>query len=105
MMGVFAKRGEDVLLLALQLNAQHHDDVGAGDRIFDGREGFDPHPFDAARHHGGGSGHDHTGAHPGKAVNVGPCDAAVQNIADDRDFQPGNPAFLLPDRHHVQKRL
>ena len=53
----------------------------------------DSQRLDVAGEHGCRAGDDHMGPHLGQAVDVGAGDAAVGDIADDGDLEPGDPSL------------
>ena len=84
---VLAQRREVAALHALELNAQHHDHVGAFDRFVDAGRDAHAHLLQARRNQRRRRAHPHFGAELGQQQHVRSQHAAVQQVADDRDLQ------------------
>ena len=65
MLGIFAQRRKDALLLPFQLNTQHHYDIGVNDSIFQICKYVHSHLFDIAGQHGSRPCQNNLGAHLG----------------------------------------
>src|SRR5205814_8539865 len=61
--------------------------------------------FKLARHERAWANERHARAELEETENIRACDATKQNVADDRDVQPGDSASALADRVEVEKRL
>ena len=85
---VLAQRREEAALHPLELDAQHHDHVGAFDRFVHPRRHAHAH---AAAMPGGNQrrrrAHPHLGAELRQQQHVRAQHAAVQQVADDGDLQ------------------
>src|SRR6202521_2400933 len=75
--------------LPLELDAQHHDHVGAAHRLRERVGDLDPQPLDAHGHHGARPGDRHPRSHLGQQVDVRAHHPAVLDVADDRHLEPG----------------
>ena len=105
---IFAHRGKECVRLPLALNAQHHHDIGIGDRILDSL--LDANTlFDQFGkllwHQSPGSSYTHRRAQFRKQVHVRARHARMQNVPDDRDFQTFDAAFVLANGERVEERL
>ncbi len=103
---VLAHRRQEQAVHALVLHAQHHDDVGAVERVVDRRR----RRCTPSRSRPGGisvagpQARD-VGAHLRQQQHVRAQHAAVQQVADDRDAQAREPALVLDHRERVEQRL
>jgi hypothetical protein len=109
------RQGEEVVVLAhrrevdpalpLELDAQHHDDVGAGDRVFHPVEHLAAELLDPGRHQAGRAADPHLRPHAREQQHVGADDARELEVAEDRDHLTLERAAVEPDRQRVEQRL
>ena len=102
---VFAQRRDEMTVHPLLLDTQHHHDVGTFDRLVDGRGRADVEALDCRRHQRRRAAQADVRAHRLQQQDVRAQHAAVQQVADDRNPQPGEPAFVLADGERVEQRL
>jgi hypothetical protein len=65
MLGIFAKRRKNALLLPLQLDAQHHHHIGLNNGVLQLVKNFYTHLFNVPGKHSSGTGQKDLGAHFG----------------------------------------
>ncbi len=94
------------------LDAQHHDDVDAVEPVLESRVRSDAFArqvaadrLDAARQQRVWRDQPDSRAEPGQAEDVRARHARVLDIADDRDLEPLDHAFVAADRRGVEQRL
>ena len=104
-MGVLAHRREQPRALPLELHPEQVDHVAARQHGVEVVGHLDPQRGDLARHEGGGAADDDLRAELHEAVDVAARDAAVGDVADERDRQPGHRAAVLADREDVEQAL
>src|SRR5882672_4206844 len=102
---VFAKRGIEASALSLQLNPEDVDHVGSLDRLLDALRDADPEALDLRRHHRGRPRDGDLGAELRQPPDVRARDAAVHDVAHDRDVKPRDSPALLPHREDVEESL
>src|SRR2546425_933927 len=102
---ILAKRGEEGALHPFELNAQEHDDVGVLDGLLDRARRAHAEARDIGRDQRGRTAYPDVGVKLGQQVNVRSQHAAVQQISDDRDLQPGDPFLALADGERVEESL
>ena len=108
---VFARRGDELALHPLLLEAQHHHHIGPGQRGIEIMKRGDAHRLDLGRHQRGGRADAHIGPQRGEAEEIGAGDAAVQDVAADGDGEPGKLAAIaaraqrLADGQRIEQRL
>src|SRR5213594_148706 len=102
---VLPRRREGAALLALSLDAQHHHDVGAFERLVDPPGHLHPKTRQLDWRQGRrGAGHN-IGAHRLQQEDVATQHPAVHQVTDDRHAQPLQLPLLLADGEGVQERL
>ena len=103
---IFARR-EGRFVLALQLDAQHHDDVGvANGFVHVGGQGHAGREmFQFRRQQRRGSAQHDIGAVFRKQKHVGARHAAVRDIADDGDAQAFELLAAVENRARIEQRL
>ena len=79
--------------------------VGIGKHLVDLVRNFDAEFFKLARHERARSDQRDARAELEQTENVRARDAAKQNVADDRDVQPGDASLFLADRVKIEERL
>ena len=102
---VLPDRRERHPALPLELDAQHHDDVGIADRLRQAVGDLDAHALDLRGHHGARSADHDRGAHLGQQMDVRAHHAAVLDVAEDRDAQAVEAALVAADREGIEQRL
>ncbi len=102
---ILADRGHEAAVHALGLEPQHHHDVDAFEAGGHVVKHLDAQPVDRRREQGARRHHAHAGAHGVEEMDVGARDAAVQDVAADRDHQALEPALAPADGERVQQRL
>ena len=86
-------------------DAQHHDDIGAVHGLIDGGRCPYTEPVDGRRHHRGWATDPNVGAKGCQKKQVRAQDAAVQEVTDDRHFQPLDSTLVLSDGQRIEERL
>ena len=104
-LAVFADRREGPARLALELEPEQHHHVGAVERLVEIVGHRHAQAFGVLGQQRGRAAQDDLHAHGLHAPGVRPRHARVEDIADDRHFEPFEPAEFLPDGHHVKQRL
>src|SRR6266850_6055272 len=102
---VLAERGVEASPLALELDAENVDHVGPLDRLLDALRDADPETLHFRRHHRGRARDRDLGAELRQPPDVRARDAAVHDVAYDRDVEPGDPPALFPHREDIEKPL
>ena len=102
---VLALRGQERAGHALHLQAQHHDDVGAFDALAHIGEDFGAPGCGARRHQGARCDQADMGAELGQQMHVRTRDAAVHDVAADRDRQAFDPLHAAADGERVEECL
>ena len=102
---VFARRREEAAPHALGLHAEQHDDVGPRDRVFDRRGGAHAELRHLRQHQRGRPAPADFGAEGPQQPQVRPEHPAVQQVADDRDPEPLEPALAIADGERVEQGL
>ena len=103
--GIFVDAREKSRRLPLVLDAQEIDHVGALERLLQPVADLDADFFEFARHQRGGPGEHDFRAELEQPPHVAPGDPAVEDVADDRDFQALDAALLFTDREDVEQGL
>jgi hypothetical protein len=93
--GVLADAGERLAGQPLELHAQRVDHVHARDHVVEPVRQLAAHVGKPARQQRRRADEDHLGAELEQAVHVGAGDAAVRDVADDRDRQAGQVEVLV----------
>ena len=92
--------------MAFQLNAQHVDSVRVFDRVLDALMNENTRLLgEKTRQHGPRACKMYFNAHAAHAPNIGTGDAAVEDIAENGDFQPFQLPFMLQKCKQIQKPL
>ncbi len=92
---------------ALSLYAQDHDDVGAFEGVFDasGAAQAGRHVFEFARDPHRGAAQRDSRAEFAEKMNIRAGDAAVENVAENRDVPTVEAAFAIADGERVEQGL
>src|SRR5262249_4727913 len=99
--------GKRRLVLALELDAQHHDHIAVADGGADviGQPHAGRELFELRRQQRSRTAQHDLGAELAEQVNITAGHAAVRNIADDGDTQAVQPAGAVEDGSSVKQRL
>ena len=89
----------------LLLDAQHHDHIGVGHRFVDRMRHAHAQPLDAPRHERCRPAHPHLGSKAREQPRVRSQHAAMQQIADDGDFERVEALLVLANGEGVEQRL
>ena len=103
--GVFAGRREQPFLLALPLDAQDVDHIGAFQGFFHAVMNGNREVFHIVGDKGRGTGHVHIGPHLGETPDIGARHAAVEDIADNGHFETFDGWLMFQDGIHIQQGL
>src|SRR5581483_9523771 len=102
---IFPHRGDEAPVHPLALQPQHHHDVGAVESEPHVVEDLDAHPLDAGRDQGRRPDHPHPCAERIEEEDVRAGDAAVRDVAADRDREGRYVALVPPDGQRIEERL
>ena len=102
---VLAQAREAEHALTFELDAQHHDHVGAVDRFIERVHDAHTHLLDFERHQRRRSGQRDVRLHLRQQMNVRTHDARVGDVADDRDVDIGETAEALADGEGIEESL
>ena len=102
---VLARRGDEVAVHALVLDAQHHDHVRRFDGLLDRRRRADAEARELRRHECRGAAGPHLRAHLVQQEHVRAQDTAVEQVADDGDLQAVEALLVLADGERVEQGL
>ena len=97
-MEIFAGRRHEGAVHALALQPQHHHDVDVGEPLGHVVKDLDAEPLDLGRQQGARRDDPHARPHRVQQRDVRARDAAVQDVAADRDGEPAEPALAPADR-------
>src|SRR3954451_8285219 len=101
--GELSHAGELAALDALELDAEHVNHIDLADDRVEVVDDAGAQLFEAARQQGRRADEDYFGAELGQRPEVGAGDAAVDDVADDRDLESFDPAEALADRVQVEQ--
>src|SRR5215213_6629449 len=99
---IFAKGGEVSRVLPLSLNTQDHHYVRIADRVFNivlNGQSLLYQMLEVARNKSSGTRYPHSRAEFCKQMNVRSCDAAMEDVADDRNLQAFDLLFVFANGH------
>ena len=103
---IFALARHQLPVHALALQAQHHHHINAAQALFHVGSRGDSERFNFGRYQRARADRaNFRGAERFQRVNLRARHARVQQVADDRDFQPLNFSLDAANREHVQHRL
>ena len=102
---VLANRREEVALLALELDAQEVDDVGLADGFLEVVADAHAVLLEAAGDQRAGAADGDFGAEFGEGPDVGSGDAAVDDVAEDDDFEALEGALLIENGVGIEEAL
>ena len=102
---VFAEPGKIFFALTFVLDAQQIHDISGRQDVVDLVGNLDTQLFKLARHERAWADQRDARAELEQAEDIRARDATEEDVADDRDVQPGDFAFALADRVEVEQRL
>ncbi|MBX3745443.1 MAG: ComEC/Rec2 family competence protein [Verrucomicrobiae bacterium] len=102
---IFADPGEHRLALPFVLNAEEIDDIGVAEGLIDIPADAAAHAFEDGGHEGWGAAEGDGGAEFAEGPDVGPGDAAEEDVPHDGDFETLEGALFLPDGEDIEKGL
>src|ERR1051325_1746971 len=102
---VLTDRGNEPRLHPLELEPEHVERVGPGDRLLDPRQDPDAELGEFARDQGGRAADRHFGAELEEAPDVAPGHPAVQHVAAERDLESLDPPEAVAQRQQVEQPL